>query len=178
MPTELRTASCDFEPYLCHHHHGDWKSATLIVLPRDAISAAAVLANQLPRGVNRAKALLPSTDTVNMPSRMRSATVTPAIRLPQAWADCEVHTPHRLERVPSAKRAIRAVRSDPPCRASLPASHISELRCVRGPSISDRSGRLTHRLPPKPKRRMLTTPDPSGQHQFIMQREETQHEQA
>ena len=134
-------ASCDFEPYLCHHHHGDWKSATLIVLPRDAISAAAVLANQLGRIAKSTR-----------------------------------HTAWKEYRRPS-RRSGRSVRARPAARAYRRVIFLNCAACG-APSISDRSGRLTHRLPPKPKRRMLTTPDPSGQHQFIMQREETQHEQA
>jgi hypothetical protein len=68
-------------------------------LAADAISAAAVLANQLPRVVNRAEALLPSTDTVSMPSRLRSATVTPAIRLPQASVGAHADQSFKAARV-------------------------------------------------------------------------------
>jgi hypothetical protein len=42
---------------------------------------AAVRANQTPRAVSLADALLRVTVTVNMPSRLKSATVTPEMRV-------------------------------------------------------------------------------------------------
>jgi hypothetical protein len=56
------------------------EAAALVgVVVEAAISAAMVRANQLPRIVSRAEALLPSTVRVNMPSRLRSAIVIPKI---------------------------------------------------------------------------------------------------
>jgi hypothetical protein len=75
------------------------------------ISAAAVRANQLPRVVSCAEALLPSMVIVNIPSRLRSATVIPETGLSSAPAASEPHTPYRLCRVPPPfKQAMRAVR--------------------------------------------------------------------
>jgi hypothetical protein len=65
-----------------------------------AISVAAVRANQLPRTVSCADALLPSTVNVNMPSRLRSATVIPETGLSQLSADSEAHTPRCLRKPP------------------------------------------------------------------------------
>ena len=59
-------------------------------------AAAAVLANQLPRVVSCADACLPRIVRLNMPSRLRSATVIPAMRLSQGPADDGVQTPRRL----------------------------------------------------------------------------------
>jgi hypothetical protein len=68
-------------------HHG---------LDRSAISVTAVRANQLPRAVSRAEAFPSSMLRVSMPSRPRSATVTPEMGLSQTLADGVAHAPHRL----------------------------------------------------------------------------------
>src|SRR6516165_3485855 len=57
---------------------------------------AAVRANQLPRGVSAATACLPVTVTVTMPSRARSATVTPKMGRSPACAAGDFHTPMHL----------------------------------------------------------------------------------
>jgi hypothetical protein len=76
-----------------------------------AISDAPVRANQLPRGVSWAEALLPRSLSVNMPSRLRSATVIPATGLSCGPAASATHTPYRLCKVPPPfKQAMRAAR--------------------------------------------------------------------
>src|SRR6266852_9170292 len=62
-------------------------------IPLATIAAATVRANQLPRVVSRADAFLPSMVSVNMPSRLRSATVIPEMRLSQMLAGPGFHTP-------------------------------------------------------------------------------------
>ena len=57
---------------------------------------AAVLANQLPRVVSCADACLLNMVMVNMPSRLRSATVIPAMCLSQGPSDAGVQTPRCL----------------------------------------------------------------------------------
>jgi len=58
--------------------------------------AASVRANQFPRGVSRADALVRVTITVNMPSRARSAMVIPYIRGSHAFAGCAHQMPRLL----------------------------------------------------------------------------------
>ena len=59
-----------------------------------ATSVATVRANQFPRGVSRA--LSRSVLSVSMPSRPRSATVTPEMGLSPTLADGGDQTPHCL----------------------------------------------------------------------------------
>ena len=63
---------------------------------RSAISVTAVRANQLPRVVSRADALPGSMLSISMPSRPRSATVTPETGLSKVLADSAVQAPSRL----------------------------------------------------------------------------------
>jgi hypothetical protein len=71
----------------------------------------AVRANQAPRAVSRADALLRMTVTINMPSRLKSATVTPEMRVSNVPTYDGLHTPYRLWSTPSPfKQAIRAAR--------------------------------------------------------------------
>src|ERR1700730_2291415 len=77
----------------------------------NSIAAAAVRANQLPRVVSFAEALLPSMVIVNIPSRLKSATVIPETGLSSALAASETHAPCRLCRMPPPfKQARRAAR--------------------------------------------------------------------
>ena len=72
---------------------------------------AAVRANQAPRAVSRADALLPITVTINMPSRLKSATVTPEMRVSNVPTDEGLHVPYRLWSTPPPfKQAMRAAR--------------------------------------------------------------------
>ena len=74
-------------------------------------SVAAVRANQLPRLVIRATALLPDPLICSIPSRLRSATVTPNIGLSLLPAQGDFHTPRDLWSVPSPlMQAMRAPR--------------------------------------------------------------------
>ena len=63
---------------------------------RSAISVTAVLANQLPRVVSRADALPWRMLNISIPSRPRSATVTPETGLSSVLADDALQAPSRL----------------------------------------------------------------------------------
>ncbi len=57
------------------------------------------------------QALLPITLTINMPSRLKSATVTPEMRVSNVPTDEGLHVPYRLWSTPSPfKQAMRAAR--------------------------------------------------------------------
>jgi hypothetical protein len=71
------------------------------------IPAASVRANHVPRGVSRAEAFLPLNVTLNMPSRARSAMVTPNIRLFSVDVGRAVQTPSVLCNVPSPHKKPR-----------------------------------------------------------------------
>ena len=66
---------------------------------RSANSVATVWANQFPRAVSRAYALPRSIVRVSMPSRPRSAIVTPAMGLSPASADGAAQTPHLAQEI-------------------------------------------------------------------------------
>jgi hypothetical protein len=74
------------------------------------ISVIAVRANQLPLVVSPAEAMPLRTLNVSIPSRARSATVTPEMRLSQSLGEGVIQTPRRLRRMPPFKQAIRAAR--------------------------------------------------------------------